>query len=125
MKPDLLFIDYALNDRSIGLERSEVAWRSMIKDALEANVKLVLLTPTPDLREDILDENAPLAGHVKMIKKLGKEYQIPVIDVYSEFKAIKKSGTDISTYMSQGNHPNELGHQVVLKTMVRELFNEL
>jgi lysophospholipase L1-like esterase len=125
VKPDLLFIDYALNDRSIGLERSEMAWRSMIKEALEANVKIVLLTLTPDLKEDILDENAPLAGHVGMIKKLGNEYQIPVVDVYSQFKALKKSGTDISTYMSQGNHPNELGHQVVLDAIVNELFSEL
>jgi lysophospholipase L1-like esterase len=125
VKPDLLFIDYALNDRSIGLERSEMAWRSMIKEALEANVKIVLLTPTPDLKEDILDENAPLGGHVEIIKKLGNEYQIPVVDVYSQFKALKKSGTDISTYMSQGNHPNELGHQVVLNAIVNELFSEL
>lgn len=125
LKPDLLFIDYALNDRSIGLERAEVAWRSMIEEALEAGIKVVLLTPTPDLSEDILDENAPLAEHVSMIKKLGNQYQIPVVDAYSQFKALKKSGTDIATYMSQGNHPNELGHQVVLKAIVKELFNEL
>ena len=125
MKPDLLFIDYALNDRGIGIERAETAWRLMIKEALDDNLKLVLLTPTPDLNEDILDENAPLAGHVTMIKQLGNEYQIPVVDVYSHFKALKKSGTDISAYMSQGNHPNELGHEVVLKAIVKELFNEL
>lgn len=125
MKPDLLFIDYALNDRSIGLERTEVAWRSMIEEALAANIKLVLLTPTPDLREDILDDNAPLAGHVSLIKKLGEEYKLPVVDAYSQFKALKKSGVDISAYMSQGNHPNELGHEVVLKAIVNELFSEL
>lgn len=125
MRPDLLFIDYALNDRKIGPERAEVAWRSMISEALEAGVKLVLLTPTPDLNEDILDENAPLTGYVSMIIKLGNEYHIPVVDVYSRFKSLKKSGTDISTYMSQRNHPNELGHQLVLETIVNELFNEL
>lgn len=125
MKPDLLFIDYALNDRSIGLERTEIAWRSMIEEALAAKVKLVLLTPTPDLNEDILDENAPLVGYVKMIKKLGDEYEIPVIDSYLVFKQLAKSGTDISKYMSQKNHPNELGHQVVLNAIVKKLFNEL
>jgi lysophospholipase L1-like esterase len=125
LKPDLLFIDYALNDRSIGIERTEVAWRSMIQEALEAEIKFVLMTPTPDLKEDILDENAPLVAHEKMIQKLGKEYKIPVINVYSQFKKMKQSGTDISKYMSQNNHPNELGHQVVLEEIVKELFDEL
>lgn len=122
LKPDLLFIDYALNDRSIGLERTEKSWRSMIGEAISANVKIVLLTPTPDLKEDILDENAPLEKFSEMIRKLGSEYQIPVIDVYSHFKALKKSGLDIKTLMSQNNHPNELGHQEVLKVMVEGLF---
>lgn len=125
MRPDLLFIDYALNDRSIGLDRTEAAWRSMIKDALVANVKLVLVTPTPDLSEDILDDNATLAGYVSLIKNLGAEFNLPVVDSYGQFKALKKSGVDISTYMSQGNHPNELGHKVVLKALSEELFNEL
>lgn len=125
MKPDLLFIDYALNDRSIGLVRTEAAWRSMIEEAIAANVKTVLLTPTPDLKENILDDNAPLAAYVNLIKKLGDEYQIPVVDSYNEFKDIKKSGIDIAGYMSQNNHPNELGHQLVLKALTKTLFPEI
>ena len=125
MKPDLLFIDYALNDRSIGIERTEKSWRSMIGEALAANVKIVLLTPTPDLKEDILDENAPLEKFSEMIRLLGTEYQIPIVDVYKHFKTLKKSGIDISRFMSQNNHPNELGHQEVLKMMVSTLFEKL
>lgn len=124
LKPDLIFLDYALNDRSIGLERAEVSWRSMIEQALTVKVKVVLLTPTPDLKEDVLDEKAELASYVKMIKKLGNEYHIPVVDVYSRFKMLKSSGIDISTHMSQGNHPNEFGHQVVLSAIIKSLFNE-
>ena len=37
-RPDLLFIDYALNDRSIGLERSLKAWEKMIKQALKQDI---------------------------------------------------------------------------------------
>lgn len=122
MKPDLLFIDYALNDRSIGLERTEKSWRSMIGEALAAKVKIVLLTPTPDLTEDILSENAPLVGYTQLIKRLGEEYKIPVVDVYNHFKTLKKSGIDISVLMSQNNHPNELGHQEVLINLVSTLF---
>jgi len=34
-KPDVLFIDYALNDREIGLEKSKEAWESMISKAIQ------------------------------------------------------------------------------------------
>jgi acyl-CoA thioesterase I len=122
MKPDLLFIDYALNDIKIGLERAEKAWKSMIQEALGANVKLVPMTPTPDLKEEILDENATLTGYAKMIKRLGEAHQIPVVDVNAQFKTLKREEGEISKYMSQNNHPNELGHQVVLKEIVKELF---
>ncbi len=125
MKPDLLFIDYALNDRGIGIERAETAWRSMIKEALDAKVKLVLMTPTPDLNEDILDENTPLAGYANMIKKLGEEFDIPVVDVYAQFKKMKQEGEDLSKYMSQNNHPNELGHQVAVQEIIKKLFSEI
>lgn len=123
-KPDLLFIDYALNDRYINIETSENSWRSMIEQALKAEVKTILLTPTPDLNENILDENALLAIYMRMIKRLGKEYEIPVIDSYSAFKHLKENGIDISKYMSQGNHPNKLGHNVVLDEIVKNLFKE-
>ena len=71
-----------------------------------------------------LDENTPLAAYATMIKKLGNEHQIPVVDVYAQFKKLKQQGATISDYMSQGNHPNELGHRIVLKEIVEELFNE-
>src|SRR5665213_2969528 len=34
LRPDVVTIDYALNDRGIGLRRSEKAWRTMIEMAL-------------------------------------------------------------------------------------------
>jgi len=125
MKPDLLFIDYALNDRGIGLERAEKAWRSMIEEAQSLGIKLVLMTPTPDLNEDITDVNAPLTAFNDLIKELGRQYEVPVINVYDRFRNLKRTGTNIALYMSQSNHPNELGHKEVLKQMVQQLFGEL
>jgi len=55
-KPDVLFIDYALNDRGMGLERAKIAWEKMIRLALEKNIKVILLTPSPDQRVDIKDD---------------------------------------------------------------------
>src|SRR5690606_18832528 len=75
-RPDVLFIDYALNDRKIGLERAKEAWASMIIKAKERGVKVILLTPTPDLAEDILDDNAALARHSRQIRDLASRYRV-------------------------------------------------
>src|SRR5690349_17420648 len=53
-QPDVLFIDYALNDRGPGLEKAKEAWEKMIEAALKQNIKVILLTPSPDERVDIL-----------------------------------------------------------------------
>ncbi len=112
-RPDVLFIDYALNDRVIGLERAEKAWRKMIETTLKKGIKLILLTPTPDFKEDILDENASLAAHAEMIRKLAEEYKVGLVDSYKIFCDKVKNGEDLRKYMSQNNHPNPVGHSSV------------
>ena len=37
--PDILFIDYALNDRGVGLQKAKQAWQSMIEKALKQKKK--------------------------------------------------------------------------------------
>jgi acyl-CoA thioesterase-1 len=115
--PDVLFIDYALNDRNIGLERARIAWEKMIKAALKQNVKVVLLTPTPDVTENILDANSLLAQHTAQIIALGAKYQIPVVDSYQQFKSIKAAGQSLEPYMAQFNHINEKGHEIVARAI--------
>ncbi|MFI3262824.1 MAG: GDSL-type esterase/lipase family protein [Rikenellaceae bacterium] len=117
-RPDVIFIDYGLNDRGIGLERSEKAWRKMIESTLNAGVKLVLLTPTPDLNEDILDDKSPLNKHSDMIRSLAKEYKIGLIDSYKIFKEKAQEGENLKKYMSQNNHPNSAGHSVVSTQLI-------
>jgi lysophospholipase L1-like esterase len=120
-RPDVLFIDYALNDRGIGLKRARVAWQRMIDEALaaNANVKIVLLTPTPDQSVNILDDNSPLAQHAQQIRELAAKNKVALVDSYAAFVEIVKKGGDIKAYMSQVNHPNEKGHRVVVELVMR------
>ena len=112
-KPDVLFIDYALNDRGMGLERAKAAWEKMIRLALEKNIKVILLTPSPDQRVDIKDDLSILDQHANQIKELAKRFQIGLVDTYALFKNQVKSGNNLVDYMSQVNHPNEKGHQMI------------
>lgn len=121
-RPDVLFIDYALNDRSIGLERAEKAWRKMVEAALAKGIKVILLTPTPDLTEDILDEKTPLAGHAAMIRRLAAEYHVGLVDSYQLFKEKAAKGEDLKAYMSQNNHPNPAGHSCVAGEIMAWFF---
>ena len=120
-KPDVLFIDYALNDRRIGLTRAKKAWEKMIQEAIAYGTKVILLTPTPDLNEDIQSPNSELAKYSGQIRELAKKYKIGLVDSYMLFQKIAKT-EDLNTYMAQSNHINKKGHQVVAKAIL-DLFN--
>ena len=120
-KPNVLFIDYALNDRSIGLERAKIAWEQMIQEALAYGTKVILMTPTPDLKEDIFSEDTPLAKHSEQIRGLAKKYGVGLVDSYALFKEIAKTAPLIG-FMSQNNHINQKGHQFVADA-ISEYFN--
>ncbi len=118
-KPDVLFIDYALNDAGIGAEASHKAWEYMIKAALKKNIYVILLTATPDQRVDLLSKETDLKKICDQVVELSKQYQTGLVDNYSVFQQLVSSGQKITDYMSQVNHPNEKGHQVVVDGMMR------
>ncbi|MEI7587966.1 MAG: SGNH/GDSL hydrolase family protein [Chitinophagia bacterium] len=112
-KPDVVFIDYALNDRGIGLARAKNAWEKMILAAIDKNIKVILLTPSPDQTVDIKDDQTILDQHAAQIRALSKYFNVGLIDTYQLFKNKTKEGFDLVNYMSQVNHPNEKGHRLI------------
>jgi acyl-CoA thioesterase I len=118
-KPDVLFIDYALNDRAIGLVEAKKAWTKMIRMALKKKIKIILLSPSPDLTEDILNPNSELKKHRDQIQSLAKEYGIGFSDAFTAFQQIAASGEALKSYMAQSNHPNEKGHTVMSSEILR------
>lgn len=118
-KPDILFIDYALNDRRVGLEDSKKAWEKMIERANQEGIKIILLTPSPDLGDNLSDNDNELEKHFNQIKELSKKYNIGLADSYSRFKQINVDCDCINDYMSQVNHPNEKGHSVITNEILR------
>lgn len=118
-KPDVLFIDYALNDTGIGVDASRKAWEYMIKAALKRKIKIIVLTATPDQRVDLLSKETDLQRICTGVIELSKEYQIGLVDNYTVFQKLVSSGGKITDYMSQVNHPNEKGHQLVVDGMMK------
>lgn len=118
-KPDVLFIDYALNDRMLGMDKSRTAMTKMIDTALKKGIKVILLTPTPHQSFNILDTLNPYEAFKNEVTALAKRYNIGLVDSYRLFKEKVLAGHKVTEYMSQINHPNEVGHQLIADEIVK------
>ena len=117
--PDVVFIDYALNDRGIGLARAKIAWEKMIRAVLDKKIKVILLTPSPDQTVDIKDDQTILDQHARQIIQLSKYFNVGLIDTYAIFKNATKHGVPLVDLMSQINHPNASGHHLIADEIMK------
>ena len=117
-RPDVVFIDYALNDLGIGLDKANKAWTKMIKTALGKGIKVILLTPSPDQRISYDDPGNELKKHADQIIKLASEHQVGLVDSYKAFEFTYSEKEQLSKYMSQVNHPNKLGHELIANEII-------
>ena len=115
--PDVIFIDYALNDRRLPEAEVEKAWRSMAKEAKAEGVPVVFVTPTGarNVNYDAPDE--PLEIRAAIIRKVAAEEGIPVADVLAAWKAALKKGVKQDSLLAQANHPNKKGHEIAAKVI--------
>ena len=117
-KPDVLFIDYALNDLNIDPEKTYAAWDGTIKKATSRNIKVILLTPSPDMRVNLADPNNKLKQNADQIIRLAKENNIGVANSFGVFNELYAKGDSLNKYMAQINHPNRNGNALI----ANELF---
>jgi acyl-CoA thioesterase I len=121
-RPDVLTIDYALNDRGIGLERAERAWRAMIEQSLQRGVRLILLTPTHDqfaLRSGDASTSEALDQHAALVRCLADEYSLGLADSDTAFDRYIGESGHLFDLLSHVNHPNRKGHQMVADEILR------
>ena len=114
MKPDVLLIDYVLNDRSLSLEQAHQAWEQMIRQALAVGTKIILLTPTLDKRAVFYDPLDLLNQHAEQVRQLAAKFGIGLADSYKASLAALHAGVKIDELMSHVNHPNRRGHELVV-----------
>jgi lysophospholipase L1-like esterase len=124
-KPDLVFIDYALNDRRKSPEQVEAAWRSMVALAGKNKVPVVLMTPTGDSAADLSNVEDPLRQRADLIRRVAKEEEVLLADVSAAWQAEMAKGTPQNQLLSQPNHPNRRGHEVALGAICECLGLEL
>lgn len=119
LRPDVVTIDYALNDRRIGLERAAAAWTNMIASAKARGIAVILLTPTPDQNANLDDPDNPLNQHAEQVRQLAREHETLLVDSLREFREQLRAGAKLPDLMSQSNHPNSAGHALVAAELVK------
>lgn len=120
-QPDVIFIDYALNDRFQPLDKTREALEKMIRAAQAQSIKVILVTPSPDQRIDISDPSNPLDPYAAQIRGLAAQYGTGLADPYIDFQKVVKEGK-LKEVMSSVNHPNEKGHMMIVDRLMPYFF---
>lgn len=118
LRPDVVFLDYALNDRNIGLAEAERHWETMILAAKAAGIKVVLLTPTGDRTANMRSSDDPLAQHAAQIRALAAKHQVALVDSFRAYQNWLQQGKPLDELMSHVNHPSRRGHELVLQEIM-------
>ena len=91
----------------------------MIEQAQQAGIKVVLLTPSPDLKVDMSNPDNILNQHANQVRQLAAQYHTGLVDSYKAFDARRQQGDSLRRYMAQNNHPNERGHQLIVNELAK------
>jgi len=122
LRPDVVTIDYALNDRRIGLRAAGEAWSGMIEAALARGIRVVLLTPTHDnsgMDSPEAAEWIALREHAEQIRRLARRYRVGLADSFAAFASYTAERGRLPDLLSWPNHPNRRGHELVAAELLR------
>ncbi len=110
--PDILFIEFAVNDSGSGESMFKYT-EGIVRRALSWNPKLpIVFLFTYPANEFTVE------GH----KKICREYGLPYVDMNSDLKEkIAHYGGDDRFFTRDGVHPNDLGYASYVDSMMREL----
>ena len=96
----------------------------MQKDYPDAQI--VLITPLPNVLHDLLrksrDYLLPQSAFVRVMKQLGEEHGIPVIDLYNSNFLDTHDAAVIHALMPDGVHGNETGYRMLAQHIAAQLI---
>lgn len=90
------------------------------------DAQIVLITPLPNVLHDLLrksrDYLLPQSVFVKVMKQLGEEHEIPVIDLYNANFLDTHDAAVIHALMPDGVHGNETGYRMLAQHIAAQLI---
>ncbi len=119
-RPDVIVLDYSLNDRSSGLKGAKDAWSLMIEKALKNDVKVILCTPSWDI--SYYEQGAAwdeLCAHAEQVRELASRYDVGLADSFKAFEKQIKDFNDLPKYLANINHPTKAGHELIAEEIAK------
>lgn len=90
------------------------------------DARIVLITPLPNVLHDLLrksrDYLLPQSAFVRVMKQLGEEHGIPVIDLYNSNFLDTHDAAVIHALMPDGVHGNETGYRMLAQHIAAQLI---
>ncbi len=116
-QPDIVFIEFAVNDRIMNSSDVSVYMEGMIRELLKLKeVPYIILLIAPTMMSDA-------CGDVH--KKIAYYYNLPIIDVQDYiWREIGKDKLDWRDMAIDTLHPNDLGHRLYGEYIIRKIEEE-
>lgn len=90
------------------------------------DAQIVLITPLPNVLHDLLrksrDYLLPQSAFVRVMKQLGEEHGVPVIDLYNSNFLDTHDAAVIHALMPDGVHGNETGYRMLAQHIAAQLI---
>ncbi len=137
-KPDIVFVCFGLNDSNWSLINYRAAMSEIFDKLIENGIKPILLTPNMKCTyvSDKAIECSLVAAKksaetqnsgrmdetVEISREVAREREIEICDVYTEWKKMYASGTDITLLLSNYiNHPTPEMHDFIADMVMKTL----
>ena len=117
-KPDLIVVDYALNDRLADKCEVRRAWGSMAATAKRVGIPMLLLTSTLDIPSAYeKDKMEQIREMEAIIIEVGGENDAGVVHVTKAWERYLEYIGNIEDLLTGVNHSSELGHGITAKEL--------
>jgi len=122
-KPDLVFLDFTVNDGAEDIDPQSLAsYEHIVRQVLEN--KAMVMPVLMMFRWHAEKPDAPLPPRHQAHLKLGEAYGIPVANTIPYVREKVKEGTDIKTiWPFDGAHPDDIGYRYFFET-VRDRYDK-
>lgn len=142
-KPDLVIVNFALNDSMSGddgLAEYAANMTEIFRRILESGAEALLVTPNfmcsyvpPMVEGDKLrgiaaeaakvQNGGVLARYAEAARAAAKAMNIPVADAYRRWEKMRDAGVNTTALLSNGiNHPTVEMHDIFVEEIVRQVF---
>ncbi|NOI18059.1 SGNH/GDSL hydrolase family protein [Vibrio coralliilyticus] len=119
-QPDIIFVDYGVNDFAIGVDKSISNINEMVKLASIQSVPIVLVGPFMDIQTFEQYEGRTISLFTRKYMQYAQENNIIFINSYKLYRQSCYKPENLYICMSSPAHPNDRGHQLISDEILRQ-----